>query len=223
VTTVYAVPNSSIINAVGSVEITVLFPSDNALYASANIYIGGDETPATPTIEAVYDNSYYQIYCPNAGVTNYSWNSGQLTSDMNEPIINPGLDGTSVTVTLQTKNACGLESLTTTRYFHFPGHSGYYLDKRKILDTITLASKIKIFPVPADKFIDIQINDSSSNVYFKVCDIFGSIVKKTGFGNIENENIFQINTSDFVPGIYIVQIYKNKKYIKSLKFAVVHH
>lgn len=63
---------------------------------------------------------------------------------------------------------------------------------------------VNVFPNPVVEVLNIEIADiTTSNVEINISDISGKHIYKRNFGSINN-NIIQINTSDWKPGTYIL-------------------
>ncbi len=83
-------------------------------------------------------------------------------------------------------------------------------------------SEIRIFPNPASDYINIQVEDDISDHHLKstinIHDVFGNIIYAIDCEHLDD---FDIDVSEFVPGIYILKFKMDTNHIISRKIIIL--
>ena len=151
----------------------------------------------------------------NSGST-YTWiveggviNSGTGTSAITVLWGDPGMG--SIIVTEVTADAC---SVTTEEY-------------EVTIDDCTGISEnsleyLVIYPNPANTSINVKISlsNTANKCEIKLVNTLGEMIEQISWSH--NNDTYHINTSNYEPGIYFLQIYEKDKLIASEKFIISH-
>ncbi|MFM8597019.1 MAG: Omp28-related outer membrane protein [Flavobacteriales bacterium] len=82
-----------------------------------------------------------------------------------------------------------------------------YVGVQELISSVNLEQLLSVAPNPATDFTNIQIHiPAAAQVSLKVLDAKGSILQGRQYGSIEGDYEIGLNTANFAPGLYIVQL-----------------
>ena len=79
---------------------------------------------------------------------------------------------------------------------------------------MTFNDQLKLFPNPATQSISVLFPNHHNSVFYQILNPGGSVVEQ---GEIEANNLFQIDLTGFVDGLYVIQIISDHQ-VYSSKF-----
>ena len=84
-----------------------------------------------------------------------------------------------------------------------------------------LVSDLKVYPVPADEFVNIEMESPGDNIaQLRLSNLAGSVVRK--FENTTDKGKIRLNTKDLKNGIYLLSIISDTEIISTRKIIVSH-
>ncbi|MFM6947065.1 MAG: Omp28-related outer membrane protein [Flavobacteriales bacterium] len=82
-----------------------------------------------------------------------------------------------------------------------------YVGVQELISSVNLEQLLTVAPNPATDFTNIHIHiPAAAQVSLKVLDAKGSILQGRQYGSIEGDYEIGLNTANFAPGLYIVQL-----------------
>jgi hypothetical protein len=187
-------------------------PSKGNISFSKSIWVGRPQTPNP--IEIEMDAPPHRFTCTTSdagGSTTFKWyKNGMLQSGFTDDVaiftMTSPYCGHSYAIGVEAVNICGISSRRNATAIEEP-----------------CGGQLIISPNPANDEIEVALNDitlestTSESLDYQITNFQGLLV----MSKVEENNIFTINTSNFIDGVYIISVVKNnKRYSK--QFVIKH-
>jgi hypothetical protein len=163
--------------------------------ASDSLYVTVENFPVAG-FEYSMDGEIVTFTNVSDGGTSYSWNLGDgFGSSESDPVHDYGEGGTYI-VTFYVTNTCGTDTFIDTLVVE---------DVPDFIDVIP-GNNISIYPNPSNGLVNINFGNSGNEVvHLKLYNYTGQMVYHND-RVAKGGELFELNVSEFLPGIYYVQI-----------------
>lgn len=136
----------------------------------------------------------YQFSDSSANANTYSWNFGDASpvdNGQNPTHTYTTANSYTVCLTVTDSNGCNIDSICKVVNFTLS------------VDDYTTPSMVNIFPIPANKYFNVNLPSNYFGGEIILTDVVGKTLKKV---NIDNQNKVKVTTEGILAGIYFVSI-----------------
>ena len=210
----------------GSFKVACVLTEDNVTgtgsgYNQSNAYAGGNNgvmggfeslPNPVPAAQMVYDHVARAIapsFAGQAGIISTSTNGGEIFTANFSFTLPSNWDETQMHIVgmlIDPQGKIDNAGYTTINQAIQNGYVGGLDD----ISGVSLEEAIHIAPNPASDFTQISVHvPTQSPVTLRVLDAKGSILQARQYGSLQGDFEFDLNTSHFAPGLYIVELQLN--------------
>ncbi|MDT8393860.1 MAG: FG-GAP-like repeat-containing protein [Bacteroidales bacterium] len=195
---------------------------------ASSINISYTDSPETPAVISGPDSlctttdtlSYFIVAEAVTGALDYEWKlfpdeAGNIAGDSLEAVLhwNRNWEG-EASIIVRALNECGHSAWSEAFIVKAFSCVGIY-------ENATGDAKILLYPNPVSQLLSIkyEISRAQSGLEMDICDIYGRTMEVLKI--VQGNGVIILNTSAYLPGIYILRVYNNGQLLAVNRFIVI--